>query len=169
MRATRTYVEMRTPAQLHPVPRPPGPLRLEQLRECPPSFYRYLYHEVGHRWRWFDRARWSDEQAREHLARPDITVWLLSHAGSPAGYFELQQHGDGGVEIVYFGLLPEFLGRHLGGWLLTEAVEAAWSLGAARVWLHTCTFDHPAALPNYRARGFEITRTEEYDPSADVR
>jgi GNAT superfamily N-acetyltransferase len=165
MRATRTYLDMRAPTQLRAVPKPAGPIRLERLHECPPSFYRYLYHEVGRAWRWFDRAGWSDAQARQHLARPEITIWLLSYAGAPAGYFELQDHGGRAVEIVYFGLLPEFLGRRLGGWLLTAAVEAAWSLGAERVWLHTCTFDHPAALPNYLARGFEITRTEDYEPS----
>jgi len=89
--------------------------------------------------------------------------------GSPAGYFELERHSDGSVEVAYFGLLPEFIGRGLGKHLLTVAVETAWSLDARRVWLHTCTLDDPAALPNYQARGFRPFKEEVYEtdvPSA---
>jgi GNAT superfamily N-acetyltransferase len=64
---------------------------------------------------------------------------------------------------VYFGLLDEFTGRGLGAYMLTEAVTIAWKAGASRVWLHTNTLDHPAALPNYLKRGFRVTRTEEYE------
>ena len=85
-----------------------------------------------------------------------------SWRAAPAGYFELHAPGDGAVEIAYFGLLPEFFGRGWGGHLLTRAVDTAWSLGAARVWLHTCTLDHPAALPNYLRRGFRPVREETY-------
>jgi GNAT superfamily N-acetyltransferase len=67
---------------------------------------------------------------------------------------------DGAVEIAYFGLLPEYFGRGWDGHLLTRAVETAWGLGASRVWLHTCTLDHPAALPNYLRRGFRRVREE---------
>jgi GNAT superfamily N-acetyltransferase len=88
---------------------------------------------------------------------------LLRVKGELAGYFELRRDTDGGVEIAYFGLLPGFTGRRLGAHLLTEAVERAWSLGARRVWLHTCTFDHPAALPNYVKRGFTVFKTEQYE------
>jgi GNAT superfamily N-acetyltransferase len=78
----------------------------------------------------------------------------------PAGYFELRRQPDGAVEIAYFGLLPEFIGRGLGKFLLSEATRRAWELGATRVWLHTNTLDHAAALPNYLARGFSVVRTE---------
>jgi GNAT superfamily N-acetyltransferase len=83
--------------------------------------------------------------------------------GAPAGYFELRREADRSVEIVYFGLLDQFTGRGLGGHMLTEAVRMAWDSGALRVWLHTNTLDHPAALPNYLKRGFRVTRTEEYE------
>ena len=87
---------------------------------------------------------------------------LLSVAEAPAGYFELEREEDGSVQVAYFGLLPEFVGRGLGKYLLTRAVEEAFDLGASRVWLHTCTLDHPGALPNYLARGFRKTREETY-------
>src|SRR5438094_198572 len=60
------------------------------------------------------------------------------------------------------GSLPEFTRRGFGKHLLTEAVRHAWAEGARRVWLHTCTLDHPAALPNYVARGFRPFKTERY-------
>jgi GNAT superfamily N-acetyltransferase len=140
---------------------PPGDFRLEQVRQCPPSFYRYLYREVGRAWFWVERANWTDDRICDHLAHGDIDIWLLSADGGPAGYFELRRHLDGSIEIAYFGLLPEFIGRGLGSWFLTAAVDVAWAQHPTRVWLHTCTLDHPAALPNYLARGFRVTRTEE--------
>jgi GNAT superfamily N-acetyltransferase len=92
-----------------------------------------------------------------------VSLHLLSVAGAPAGYFELERHRDGSVEISYFGLLPEYRGRGLGKYMLTEAVQAAWALGATRVWLHTCTLDHPGALGNYLGRGFRPLKTEAYE------
>ena len=100
---------------------------------------------------------------RTHFASPNVQVWVLYDGESYAGFFELQRHDDGSVEIVYFGLTSAFFGRGLGKHLLTRAVESAWAFGANRVWLHTCTLDSPAALPNYLARGFEPYKTERYD------
>ena len=93
-----------------------------------------------------------------------LAARALGVGGAPAGYFELQEHeDDGSVEIAYFGVVPHFHGRGLGKYLLTEAVDAAWSLDASRVWLHTCTLDDPAALPNYLARGFRPFKQEPYE------
>jgi GNAT superfamily N-acetyltransferase len=91
-----------------------------------------------------------------------VSVWLLTVESEPAGYFELRREPDGAVEIAYFGLVHPFHGKGLGGHLLTVATQEAWKLGATRVWLHTSTLDHPAALPNYLNRGFEIVRSEDY-------
>jgi len=82
--------------------------------------------------------------------------------GETAGYFELRKCEDGSVELAYFGLMPKFLGRGLGKHLLTCATEKAWTLGANRVWLHTCTLDDRAALPNYLKRGFKPFKNEKY-------
>jgi GNAT superfamily N-acetyltransferase len=76
------------------------------------------------------------------------------------GYFELEQQTQGNVEVAYFGLLPQFVGKGLGGQLLTAAVSRAWELGARRVWVHTCDLDHPRALENYQARGFRVFKVE---------
>jgi GNAT superfamily N-acetyltransferase len=130
---------------------------------CPPSFFRYLYAEVGRACHWVDRRAWTDAEARARLDDPAVSLFLLSVSAAPAGYFELERHADASLEIAYLGLLPEFQGRGLGAYLLSQAAAAAWAAGPARVWLHTCTLDGPAALPNYLARGFRRYRTETYE------
>jgi GNAT superfamily N-acetyltransferase len=159
----RTYLEMKAPSDLKPARTANAEARVERVEGSPASFYRYLYAEVGRAYRWMDRLAWTDGDIRAHLASPGVSLWLLTVRGAPAGYFELKATPqDGSVEIAYFGLLPEFIGRGLGKHLLTEAVEKAWSLGASRVWLHTCSLDDAAALPNYVSRGFRPFHEETY-------
>jgi GNAT superfamily N-acetyltransferase len=159
----RTYLQLKTLGDLRPAPCPDPRARVERVFDCPASFFRYLYAEVGRQYSWVDRLAWTDEQLRARLAEPGVSLHLLTVAGAPAGYFELAAYeGDGSVEIAYFGLLPEFLRRGLGKYLLSRAVQEAFALGARRVWLHTCTLDDPAAMPNYLARGFAPFRSETY-------
>jgi GNAT superfamily N-acetyltransferase len=159
---TRTYLEMKSPADLKggSIPAPAGS-RLEPVAYVPASLWRFLYSTVGGPYFWLDRLNWTDGQIREYLSQP-ITLWLLSFGGAPAGYFELKRNDDRSVEIAYFGLLPDFVGKGLGKYLLVRAIEEAWATKPTRVWLHTCTLDHPAALPNYLERGFRATGTETY-------
>jgi GNAT superfamily N-acetyltransferase len=116
--------------------------------------YRRLYNTVGAPWHWTDRHAWSDQRLTAHLTRPAISVFECIVGDESAGFFELEQHSGGAVEIAYFGLAEGFIGRGLGKALLTRAAEESFGLGATRVWLHTCTLDSPHALPNYEARGF---------------
>ena len=158
---TRTYLEMRSPADLNPEGTAGAEVRLEAVKDCPWHFYRYLYAEVGREYHWKDRLSWAESQFREWLAGPSV-IWLLSVAGAPAGFFELRGHDDGSREIAYFGLMPEYLGQGLGKFLLTRSVQEAWALKPTRVWLHTCTLDHPGALPNYLKRGFRKSGEEVF-------
>jgi GNAT superfamily N-acetyltransferase len=164
--SVRTYLELRDIADLQRVPVREPSVRVEEVVGCPASFWRYLYTEVGRAYHWIDRLPWTDDQIRAYLAEPEVSLWLMTVAGAPAGYFELRRDRVGGTEIAYFGLLPEFTGRGLGGYLLTVAVEQAWSAGTERIWLHTNTLDHPAALPNYLKRGFRAFHSETYTPGA---
>jgi GNAT superfamily N-acetyltransferase len=166
VQVTRTYLEMTSPADLRAGAAPDPAPSVERVGECSVSFFRYLYEEVGRAFHWVDRLNWTDVMVERHLASPAISLWLLTWRAAPAGYFELRRHEDDSVEIAYFGLLPDYIGRGWGRYLLTEAVRAAWSLAPPRVWLHTCTLDHPAALPNYIQRGFRPVREEVY--TADV-
>lgn len=158
----RTYLQMTRPDELRPVHPPDPRVRIERADALPASVYRDLYRDVGRPWHWIDRSGWSEDEVRRHLARPEIAVWLLHCEGTLAGYFELAGREDGSTEIAYLGLLPEFVGRGLGKPLITAAVEAAWADGANRVWLHTCTLDHPSALASYVARGFRPFKQETY-------
>ncbi len=159
--AVRTYLE-------HPgrpasaAPWPDAAWRFTRVHTCPPSFYRYLYREVGRPWHWIDRLPWPDEFIRTHLASAGIETWLLSHDTVPAGFAELERAPDGSVELVYFGLLPDFIGRGVGRAFLDAVLERAWDGGSRRVWLHTCTLDHPRALPHYLSAGFRVVREEAY-------
>jgi ribosomal protein S18 acetylase RimI-like enzyme len=163
---TRTYLEMTSPEQRVVFGLGDLDLRVERMHGCPASFFRYLYVEVGRAYHWVDRLSWSDEAFRGRLAEPGVQVFLMTHRAAPAGYYELEHHADGSVEIAYFGLLPEFLRRGFGKHLLDDAVVRAWSLRPTRVWLHTCSLDDVAALPNYVARGFLPYRRETYSIEA---
>lgn len=159
---TRTYLEMQEPAELRRGSSNDPLIRIELLRDCSVELFRSLYVEVGRNYHWIDRLPWTDEQIRTYLAQAEISLWLLTYEGETAGYFELRKCEDGSTEIAYFGLMPKFIGRGLGKHLLTCATEQAWADGANRVWLHTCTLDDPAAMPNYLKRGFRPLKTEEY-------
>ncbi len=158
----RTYLEMRNPGDLAGAALP-ATGTLQPVRDCPVSFYRFLYREVGRHYHWRDRLAWTDDQVRAWLADPANTLHVLYMHGAPAGYFELRMDTEQNVEIAYFGLLPEYLGRGLGKGMLSEAVLAGWGRGARRVWLHTCSLDDPAALPNYLKRGFKAFKEERYE------
>ena len=72
------------------------------------------------------------------------------------------------VQIAYFGLLPEFIGKGKGSRLLMDAIEKAWETAEDGIWLHTCDLDHPAALPNYLSRGFSIAREGVFEDSVPI-
>lgn len=158
---TITYLEMTHRAALRPAREPSLPLHLARVERPSPEFCRFLYLAVGSRWWWHARLPWDRARWLAHLQRPSVQTWAGYVQGAPAGYAELERHDDESVELAYFGLLPAFIGQGLGGALLTEAVRRAWEWEPRRVWLHTCDLDHPAALANYRARGFEVFRVAQ--------
>jgi GNAT superfamily N-acetyltransferase len=158
----RTHLELRSAAELVPARLPAEVPELVLRRPISPAEYLALYSLVGEQWLWRDRLVWTDAELETYLSSPDVQVWTPIVDGRAAGYFELKQHPDRSVELMYFGLIPEFFGKGLGGWLLTRAVEQAFELGATRLVLNTCTLDAPQALPNYLARGFRIVSEDQY-------
>jgi GNAT superfamily N-acetyltransferase len=151
-------------------------LRLEELKQPNWVFNRDMYLTVGETWKWVDKRPWTDEQWRQYASDPDLRTFAAYYNDALAGYYELRRNDppskeatrDGAeVEIAYFGLLPEFIGRGLGGELLTSAIETAWNWSPtpSRVWVHTCNRDHPHALRNYQARGFKIYKIERDEAS----
>lgn len=170
---TTTYLEQRRREEIRPARAPRVAWSLGEVAEPAPAFARFLYVAVGEDWSWTDRLDWTEKRWREWMDRPGSETWVAWVAGAPAGYVELDSrpHPDEAaeVEIAYFGLLPGYLGRGLGGALLEAGLRRAWTMNDAaprptgRVWVHTCTLDGPHALANYQARGMSIYGTTDAD------
>lgn len=162
-----TYLELTAPeAALGPGNRE-LPSEVELCLEQSPgvaAIARAMYRAVGADFHWLDRVAWTDEQWRDEVDRAGVELWTARVGDEIAGYFQLHVETDA-VELKYFGLTPQFIGRGLGRPLLLAAVRRAWALRPGRVTLNTCTLDHPAALPNYLARGFRLVRTERQQRS----
>ncbi|MFE9724160.1 GNAT family N-acetyltransferase [Streptomyces sp. NPDC005794] len=164
------YLEQTSPADLSPAAAPEGSVTVVRSGTALPEFSRFLYTAVGGDVRWTDRLDFTYARWRELLERPGVETWVAYENGTPAGFIELGPQGDGAVEIVYFGLIPSFRGRRIGGHLLSYGVARAWDLAerhpelapTQRVWLHTCSDDGPHAMDNYLRRGFRLfaTKTE---------
>ncbi|MFF2811230.1 GNAT family N-acetyltransferase [Streptomyces sp. NPDC058000] len=176
---TTWHLEQTSRDALTPAAEPPAEQGVRIVRsEVPtPEFSRFLYTAVGGDVLWTDRLGWSYAQWVEHLAQPGTETWVAYERGTPAGFIELQAQPEGVVEIVYFGLLPAFRGRRIGGHLLGYGTARAWDLAerwparpeTKRVWLHTCSDDGPYARANYERRGFRLFRTEvTEEPAAEV-
>ena len=153
---TVTYLEMTSPEQRAAVPAWPVPGTIVRAERPTISFYRWLYDTIGADWDWYARSRLSDDALAAIIHDDAVEVHVLYVRGVPAGYAELDRRVAGEVEIAYFGLMPEYIGRGLGPALLGWALERAWSHDPRRVWLHTCSLDHPKALGVYLRAGFEV-------------
>jgi GNAT superfamily N-acetyltransferase len=156
-----TTLEMRARPDLPPAP--PAPLRLVALERPALDRYRALFRAVGERWLWFSRLVMADGALAAIIHDPQVAVFAAIDAeGRDAGMLELDFRRAGECELAYFGLVPDLAGQRLGRWLMAEALTRAWGPGVKRVWVHTCTLDHPSALNFYRASGFTaIARTIE--------
>lgn len=175
MLVTTTHLEQTSPGQLAAGARPlPAGTRVERVEAATPEYSRFLYRSVGSAWNWADRLVLARDQWQKLLDTPGSETWVLTAGGAPAGYVELLGRPEAGgtaVEIMYFGLFPEAIGRGLGAGLLTEGLRQAWQLASRwpdfapvhRVWVHTCSLDGPAALANYQARGMTVFKTEVDD------
>lgn len=153
------YYEMRDPQELRPGR--VGQASVERVAAPSADLSRAFYEHVGRDWSWVGRLSWTDKEWADWVRRHGYEIWIARVGETPAGYLELDGNPAGDVEIAYFGLLPGYIGRGLGGQLLTAGVRRAWGRGASRVWLHTCSLDGPHARANYAARGFRHYRTVE--------
>ncbi|HLL37281.1 MAG TPA: GNAT family N-acetyltransferase [Streptomyces sp.] len=168
---TTWSLEQTAPSDLLPAAEPEGDIRIVRAEVPSPEFSRFLYTAVGGDIRWTDRLSWTYAQWQEELERPGAETWVAYDRGTPAGYVQLDPQDDGVVEILYFGLIPAFRGRRIGGYLLSYGAARAWDLAdrwpqrppTKRVWLHTCSKDGEFAMENYLRRGFKLfdTKVEE--------
>jgi GNAT superfamily N-acetyltransferase len=151
-----TYLQMPVRPVGRRAPVPLDKLALMRAEACTVSFYRYLYNTVGEPWLWFERRLLDDTALAEQILKPTIEICVLYVRGVPAGFFELDIAAPRETKLCYFGLIPDFIGRHLGPYLLQAAIDQAWSRPLDRLWLHTSTFDHPKALSVYQQAGFVV-------------
>ena len=158
---TVTYLQMTSPDRCSPVPGVLGPTAILRAERPTVSFYRYLYDTIGADWNWYMRRRLSDDELAAIIHDDRVEVFVLYVRGVPAGYVELDRRVEGEVEIAYFGLIPEYVGRGFGKYLLAWGLGRAWSYRPRRVWLHTCSLDHPRALGVYQRAGLEVYHREE--------
>jgi GNAT superfamily N-acetyltransferase len=124
-------------------------------------YYRFLYDAVGKEYNWLSRRKLADAELAAIIGDPQNKLHVLYVDGSPAGFAELDCRQPKEVELVQFGLMPDFIGQGLGKWFLQWTIEKAWSYQPNRFWLHTCTLDHAAAVPTYKKAGFVQFKEEK--------
>ena len=153
-----THLEMTA----RPTPRsdPAGAWTLRRVEMPPLDWFRDLYRRVGEEWLWFSRMRMPDAELAAIIQSPLVEVYALEHEGRDEGLLELDFRDAGQCEIAFFGVSAKLIGSGAGRWLMNRTLELSWSRPIARVWVHTCTFDHPAALAFYRRSGFRPFRRQ---------
>ena len=156
--AVVTHLEMT--ARPAPRPDPAGAWTLRRVEIPPLDWFRDLYRRVGEEWLWFSRIRMPDAELSAIIHSPLVEVYALEHEGCDEGLLELDFRDAGQCEIALFGITAKLIGSGAGRWLMNRALELSWSRPITRVWLHTCTFDHPSALAFYQRSGFRPFRRQ---------
>lgn len=148
-----THLEMRV--RPRPSPMPPSPLRLVRWKSPKLDAYRALFRRVGEPWMWFSRLVMPDARLAEILENPATEIYAVCDPrGIEVGLLELDFAQPGHCELSFFGLIPDLNGKGHGRWLMANALSLGWRKGVDRVWVHTCTLDHPGALRFYTKSGF---------------
>ena len=152
------YLEMHARPNL-PVAPPRAGLTVVHAKNPTLRYYRFLYNAVGKDYHWYTRGRMPDAELAASLSDPRNELHVLHVDGVPAGFAEFDRRPLE-IEMLQFGLMPEFIGHGLGKYFLAWAIDRAWSYNPRRYWLHTCTLDHHRALPNYQKAGFTLYKEE---------
>ncbi len=119
------------------------------------EWYRDLYRNIGQEWLWFSRAIMPAEELATIIGNPKVEIRALEVDGKVAGLLELDYRVDGECELAFLGVTDGYLGQGVGKWLMNHAIDLAWNNSINRLWIHTCTLDHPRALPFYIKSGFK--------------
>ncbi len=156
--AVVTHLEMTARPALHTDP--PGPWTLRRVDTPNLDWFRDLYRCVGEEWLWFSRLQMSDAELAATIHSPLVEVYALVQGGRDEGLLELDFRQPGQCELAFFGVTAKLIGSGAGCWLMNRALELAWSRPVGRVWVHTCTLDHPSALAFYQRAGFRPFRRQ---------
>ena len=157
----RNYLEIKSLEDFKEVEAPSQYSFVELLNPKDFQLNKFFYKNVGKNHRWIDRLIWTDLNWIEYVSNKKLFTYILKEKNEIAGYYELLFYENNKeAEIAYFGILEEYFGKKLGGYLLSEAIKNSFNQGAKRVWVHTCSLDHENALKNYLARGMKVFKTE---------
>ena len=157
----RSYLEIRSLDELKEVKRPIENYSVELVDPKDFQLNKFFYKSIGKNCQWIDRLIWTDLNWIDYISNDQLFTYILKDKSEIAGYFELlfnKQSKE--AEIAYFGILEEYYGKKLGGYLLSEAIKCSFNMGGERVWVHTCSLDHKNALKNYLARGMKNFKSE---------
>tara|TARA_Y100000748_G_scaffold260154_1_gene227797 strand:- start:128 stop:631 length:504 start_codon:yes stop_codon:yes gene_type:complete len=157
----RSYLEISSINELMEKNKPFNDLYLEKVN--PPDFQlnKFFYKEIGKKHSWTDRLVWNDKKWIDYLENSSVNTYILKRNNELIGFFEQIFDKDKlDCEIAYFGILEEYIGKKLGGYLLSEAIKLSFNIGSKRIWVHTCSLDHKNALQNYLSRGMKIFKSE---------
>ncbi len=149
-----TYLEMQAAPKTTHHMAPPVDSALLRADHPPLHFYRYLYREIGSAYKWVSRKKMTDQQLTKIIHNEKIEIFILYKNGVPAGFAELDFRKPKLGDLVFLGLMPEYIGHGLGRFLLQEIIQVAWDKDITRMTVETCTLDHPRALPLYQRAGF---------------
>ncbi len=152
-----TYLEQTAPPAVANHAPPSGvKLALMRAQNPPLAFYRYLYSQIGGPHQWISRKSLNDSELAALIHRPEIHIYVLYVDGAPAGFAEIDASNSVEIQLIFFGLSPDFTGMSLGRYFLGETLRLIWAMGPEKVVLETCNLDHPAALPLYQKQGFTV-------------
>lgn len=158
---SRTYLEIKSLNELNEVKKPDGNYSIYLVNPNDFQLNKFLYKQIGKKYFWKDRLEWSNKKWIDYVSDKKISTYVLKNNNDIVGYFELIYHkNESETEIAYFGILENYFGKKLGGYLLSQAIIKAFELDINRVWLHTCSLDHKNALKNYLSRGMDIFKSE---------
>ena len=158
---TRNYLEIKSLKDLLEVSKPTKKCQVFLVDPVDFQLNKFFYKQIGRKYNWVDRLVWEDKKWIDYINNPNIQTYVLKQEQDLIGYFELifcEKKQE--IEIAYFGVLEDYFGKKLGGFLLSEAIKESFTLGAKRVWVHTCSLDHQNALKNYLSRGMKIFKSK---------
>jgi len=158
---SRTYLEIKSVNDLNKVEKPIGNYSINLVNPTDFQLNKFLYKQIGQKYFWKDRLEWSNQTWIKYVSDKKLSTYVLKNKDEFIGYFELIFHETKTeAEIAYFGILEDYFGKKLGGYLLSYAIKKAFDLNIKRVWLHTCSLDHKNALKNYLSRGMVVFKSE---------
>ena len=157
----RNYLELKSSKNFNEVKKPLEDCLVELVDPKDFQLNKFFYKIIGKNCQWIDRLVWTDMDWTNYISNEKLFTYILKNKGEMAGYFELLFNKDTKeAEIAYFGVLEEYFGKKLGGYLLSEAIKISFNMNCLRVWVHTCSLDNKNALSNYLSRGMKIFKSE---------